>query len=288
MVTAINDVDADDVHDPSHCLSIRTGTDTKRSNMAPDPSPHSRRLFGQGNRPTTLAGWLLAGLVWSTSAASAAPDSLIGRSVITPSGEELGRVHDFSVDLASGEIRYVVVSVGSFLIDDAFIAVAPAALQNDRDTGGLVLQADREVLRQVPRFAAGRWPDQAQVTPAATTDSAGDAPPVAVPRGSATISDGSRTATLADGERNIEITGEAAAASAPAADSPVAGSSAARATPRNRFERLDRDGDGVLDRAEIAHELGRSDSYADIDLDASGGIDEGEFDRMLLNRSGEG
>lgn len=247
-----------------------------------------QRRHGRASR--TAICCLLGGLTAWAAAATAAPGSLIGRSVTTANGEELGRVHDFAVDLGSGEVRYVVVSVGSFLIDEAFIAVAPAALREDGE--GLILLAERDSLRQVPRFAAGRWPEQAQVAAASVNDPDGNPMEAAVPRGSATISSGNRTATLADGERNIQFTEDPGAGPEPAAGISAAGpgapTSAVRGTPRNQFERLDRDGDGVLDRAEIAHELFRSDSYADIDLDASGGIDEGEFDHMLLSRGSDG
>src|SRR5690606_13294597 len=66
---------------------------------------------------------------------------LKGRIVETRDGEELGRVQDFAIDLASGRIGYVVVSVGSFLIEDSLIAVAPDALRQSADVDGrLVLE----------------------------------------------------------------------------------------------------------------------------------------------------
>jgi hypothetical protein len=50
--------------------------------------------------------------------------------------------------------------------------------------------------------------------------------------------------------------------------------------PGTQFERLDRDRNGVLDRAEIAHELERSHRFADIDVDGNGVVDEGEWQRF--------
>lgn len=213
---------------------------------------------------------------------------LKGRIVETRDGEELGRVQDFAIDLASGRIGYVVVSVGSFLIEDSLIAVAPDALRQSADVDGrLVLEASAASLRAAPRFSqSGAWPLRADVV-AAARDSTPEAPPAAegepaprVERGTAMISDGQRTATLSAGERSIRF--EPAGAPPGAA---TVGNDAA--PPATRFERLDRNRDGRLDRAEIAHELTRTDSFSTIDRDGSGSIDPDEY-QALLERRGEG
>lgn len=218
---------------------------------------------------------------------------LRGRIVETRDGQELGRIEDYALDLASGRIAYVVVSVGSFLIEDSLIAVAPDAL---RDPGGedgrLVLEADAATLRDAPRFSrAGDWPVRADVLaqgsagaasePGAASEHDAAGEPA---RGTATISDGSRTATLSAGERRIRITGEPRKAEAEA-DEPTAQEADDGAVPASRFERLDADGDGLLNRAEIAHELRRSDSYNEIDRDGDGFVDEAEFDALQQRRA---
>jgi sporulation protein YlmC with PRC-barrel domain len=212
---------------------------------------------------------------------------LKGRVVETRDGEELGRIHDFAVDLESGRIAYVVVSVGSFLIEDSLIAVAPGALRESADADRrLVLETDAASLRKARRFAArGNWPTRADVLAAAgEREGAADPAPGGAEderqrRGTATISDGNRTATLSAGERSIRF--EDPPRTPPGSEEAAASE---RPAPGNRFERLDSDGDGVLNRAEIAHELSRSDSYSDIDLDGSGGIDPDEFDELLESR----
>lgn len=214
---------------------------------------------------------------------------LKGRVVETRDGEELGRIHDFAVDLESGRIAYVVVSVGSFLIEDSLIAVAPGALRASADADRrLVLETDAASLRNARRFAArGNWPTRADVLAAAgEREGAADPAPGGAEderprRGTATISDGNRTATLSAGERSIRFEGPPR--TPPGSEDPQAAASE-RPSPGNRFERLDSDGDGVLNRAEIAHELNRSDSYSDIDLDGSGGIDPDEFGELLESR----
>ncbi|HEX7037551.1 MAG TPA: PRC-barrel domain-containing protein [Pseudomonadales bacterium] len=243
---------------------------------------------------------LTLGLALSSPAAAAEPlrfgspsavlkaSELKGRIVETRDGEELGRVQDFAIDLESGRIGYVVVSVGSFLIEDSLIAVAPDALRKSADADGrLVLEASAADLRAAQRFSqSGSWPLQADVL-AAAGDAPPDAPPAAegeptprVERGTAMISDGQRTATLSAGERSIRF--EPAGVPPGAA---AGGGDDAAAPPATRFERLDRNRDGSLDRAEIAHELTRNDSYSAIDRDGSGGIDPDEYQALLDRRS---
>ncbi len=227
-----------------------------------------------------LALWLHAPAVAAQEAAFRFPvptditkaSDLVGRTVETRDGAELGKVQDYAVDLASGRIAYVVISVGSFLIDDSLIAVDPRALRQTAERGGpLVLEARPEQLHDAERFAADGWPLQADVLAdagiaAATGDEREPAAGQPARRGSATISDGTRTATLSAGERSIRVV------EPPAPPAPPAGAGAAP------FEQLDRDGDGSLDRAEIAHQLSRDDSFSAIDADGDGTVDRDEFD----------
>lgn len=250
-------------------------------------------------------GWASAMAVcWALALPASAWErgqDLVGRTVETRDGEMLGQVRDFAVDLGSGRVHYVVVSVGSFLIEDGLIAVAPDALRDSADADGrLILDSDAEALRSIRRFGPGNWPDTAAVTaPSPVRD--GDAGTGATAeatdgRGTATISDGSRTATLSAGERRIEITAPTAepaagrdTASAQAPASADTSDIATQAPPAGGpFARLDRDGNGVLDRAEIAHEMRRGDRYADIDSDASGAVEPDEFDALMQRRSPAG
>jgi sporulation protein YlmC with PRC-barrel domain len=218
---------------------------------------------------------------------------LLGTPVQTRDGADLGRVQDLAVDLDSGRLAYIVISVGSFLIEDSLIAVDPTALRRSRDADSLILEADAETLRDARRFSNDFWPLAADVTgtprPAGDdTLEAGAAPstpslPTTNDRGRATISDGRRTATLSAGMRRMELLEQdepAAPASSTDEESAQPPDAAApeRRTPETLFQRLDRDGDGVLNRAEIAHELSRDDRFADIDSDGDGFIDEQEFD----------
>ncbi len=216
--------------------------------------------------------------------------ALKGRIVQTRDGAELGRVHDFAVDLASGRIAYVVVSVGSFLIQDSLIAVAPDALRQSADADGrLVLETDADTLRNARRFSAGDWPARADVVASAGGSEApgesgtggddqgsGAQDAEAQPRGSATIRSADKTATLSAGERSIHYDKHPQ----PPGSGPVP---PAKPEPTTLFGRLDTDGNGVLDRAEIAHQLTRNDKYSDIDKDGDGTIDAAEFDALMAH-----
>jgi hypothetical protein len=47
---------------------------------------------------------------------------------------------------------------------------------------------------------------------------------------------------------------------------------------------LDSDGDDALNRAEIALQISRSDSYSDLDRNANGFIDRDEYDAFQARR----
>ena len=84
----------------------------------------------------------------------------LGHVVTTRDGKELGTVRDFGIDAHSGKVVFVVVSVGSFLIENNLIAVAPDALVRTRgDAGVLLLDADTNNLKDAQRFASdSKWP----------------------------------------------------------------------------------------------------------------------------------
>jgi sporulation protein YlmC with PRC-barrel domain len=240
-----------------------------------------------------VATALAASIALPAQAGDRASD-LLGRIVETRDGQELGRVTDFSLRLDDGRIEFVVVSVGSFLIEDSLIAVAADALRASADPDRrLVLEASAERVRRARRFGPGNWPEAADVL--RETDA--EAPPLAARdreaapsadsapgRGSAVISDGRRTATLSAGERRIEVIKPppepAGTAKPPAGAAKPQPPERATPEPTSLFDRLDRNRDGVLDRAEIAHELGRDDSFSDIDLNRDGVIDREEFERF--------
>lgn len=247
-----------------------------------------------------LCAWVIAaGLAAATPAAYA--DSVmkatdwLGHVVTTRDGKELGTVRDFGIDERSGKVVFVVVSVGSFLIENNLIAVAPDALVRTRgDDGVLVLDSDPNTLKDAKRFASdSKWPTAPDVVRSATapaaaaaprTDANESAPAAPPPTGTATIESRSKTAHLSASERYVKET-EAPAKVLPAAPeraSPAPANAAARPKaklePITKFDQLDKDGDGVLNRSEFAPVMTRTDSYSKIDTNADGVIERQEFD----------
>jgi sporulation protein YlmC with PRC-barrel domain len=85
--------------------------------------------------------------------------SILGARVRNYSGEDLGTVEDFVVDLESGKISYIVLSFGGILgIGDKWFAVPVASLSwNSRDEH-FEMKADKEKLRDAPGFDKDNWP----------------------------------------------------------------------------------------------------------------------------------
>lgn len=219
----------------------------------------------------------------------------LGHVVTTRDGKDLGTVRDFGIDEHSGKVVFVVVSVGSFLIENNLIAVAPDALVRTRgDDGVLVLDADTNNLKDAKRFASdSKWPTTPDVvrsanSPAVAAASPADAnepaAPTPPPTGTATIESRSKTAHLSASERYVKEN-EAPAKILPAAPEPAPPAAAtaaakpkAKLEPITKFDQLDKDGDGVLNRSEFAPVITRTDSYSKIDTNADGVIERQEFD----------
>jgi sporulation protein YlmC with PRC-barrel domain len=85
--------------------------------------------------------------------------SLTGMAVRNMQNEKLGDIKDIVLDLSSGKISYVVLSVGGFLgIGDKLIAVPPSAFNASADDT-LVLDADKAKIQAAPGFVQTAWPD---------------------------------------------------------------------------------------------------------------------------------
>jgi len=86
--------------------------------------------------------------------------SLIGMDVRNSQNEKLGEIKDMVVDLQTGKIAYVVLSVGGFLgIGDKYVAIPPNAFTVAPDQEKLVLNADKAKLQNAPSFAKTSWPE---------------------------------------------------------------------------------------------------------------------------------
>lgn len=85
---------------------------------------------------------------------------LIGMKVCNQQDEKLGRIKDIVVDLQSGCVAYVVLSVGS-PFRSKFVAVPPSAFTSRPDENYLILNADKNRLLSATGFDKRNWPNMA-------------------------------------------------------------------------------------------------------------------------------
>lgn len=89
--------------------------------------------------------------------------SLIGDKVVNTAGEQLGNIKELMIDLDDGLIAYAVLSFGGFLgMGDKLFAIPWEALTVDTDNHTLILDVDKEVLKNAPGFDKDNWPDNAK------------------------------------------------------------------------------------------------------------------------------
>lgn len=85
--------------------------------------------------------------------------TLIGDSVKNPQGEDLGNLKEIMVDVNSGNIAYAVLSFGGFLgMGDKLFAIPWEAFTVNTDKEKLVLNIDKDRLKDAPGFDKDNWP----------------------------------------------------------------------------------------------------------------------------------
>jgi hyperosmotically inducible protein len=83
---------------------------------------------------------------------------IIGKTVKNDQSEKLGKVEDLAVDVESGRVVQVILSTGGFIgIGDTLVAVPPGALSCDAEHKTLRLDADKEKLKNAPKFEMSHW-----------------------------------------------------------------------------------------------------------------------------------
>lgn len=86
--------------------------------------------------------------------------TLIGDDVKNPEGENLGKLKEIMLDVNSGRIAYAVLSFGGFMgLGDKLFAVPWQALGLDTEEHALILDVDKETLREAPGFDKDDWPE---------------------------------------------------------------------------------------------------------------------------------
>ena len=90
--------------------------------------------------------------------------TISGDKVVNPAGEKLGEIKELMIDLPSGRIAYAVLSFGGFLgMGETLFAVPWNALTVDEDQKQIVLNADKEQLKNAPGFDKDDWPDMVNI-----------------------------------------------------------------------------------------------------------------------------
>jgi sporulation protein YlmC with PRC-barrel domain len=85
--------------------------------------------------------------------------TLIGDSVKNPQGEDLGNLKEIMLDVNSGNIAYAVLSFGGFLgMGDKLFAIPWEAFTVNTEKEHLVLNIDKERLKDAPGFDKDNWP----------------------------------------------------------------------------------------------------------------------------------
>jgi len=83
---------------------------------------------------------------------------IIGMTVKNKQDEKLGKVEDLAVDVESGRVIQVILSTGGFIgVGDTLTAVPPGALHHDVAQKVLHLDADKEKLKNAPKFENSKW-----------------------------------------------------------------------------------------------------------------------------------
>src|SRR5450755_2386602 len=91
-----------------------------------------------------------------------AASTLTGDSVQNSSGEDLGKVDEIMIDIASGNVAYAVLSFGGILgMGNKLFAVPWSALKVDEDEKCFILDVNKETLEGAPGFDKDQWPDMA-------------------------------------------------------------------------------------------------------------------------------
>jgi hypothetical protein len=89
-------------------------------------------------------------------------DTLLGNDVYNASGEKLGIIKEFMIELDSGRISYAVLSFGGFLgLGDRLFAVPWESLRLDSASHRFVLDVPKETLKDAPGFDKHHWPSMA-------------------------------------------------------------------------------------------------------------------------------
>ena len=86
-------------------------------------------------------------------------------SVKNMQGEDLGEIKEIMIDTEGGQVQYYVLSFGGFLgMGDKLFAVPPQAISVDTEQKCVVLNVEKDLLKEAPGFDKDNWPNMADST----------------------------------------------------------------------------------------------------------------------------
>ena len=92
-------------------------------------------------------------------------DTLIGDSVVNAAEEDLGDIKEIMLDMQTGQVAYAVLAFGGFLgLGEKLFAVPWQALHLDTVNKRMVLNVEKERLKNAPGFDKDAWPDMSDVS----------------------------------------------------------------------------------------------------------------------------
>jgi sporulation protein YlmC with PRC-barrel domain len=93
-------------------------------------------------------------------ARNARASQLIGMEVRNAQGENLGEINDLVVDVNNERVHYAILAFGGFMgMGEKLFAYPVRVFSVGRDGEALVLNVEKERLKQAPGFERDRWPD---------------------------------------------------------------------------------------------------------------------------------
>ena len=79
--------------------------------------------------------------------------------------EEVGSIKEIMIDVPSGRVAYVVLSVGGFLgMGERLFAIPWESLVLDEDRKCFILDVDKSRLENAPGFDKSNWPDMTETS----------------------------------------------------------------------------------------------------------------------------
>ncbi len=88
--------------------------------------------------------------------------TIVGSAVRNLKGDDLGKISELMIDVATGRIAYAVLAYGGFLgMGDKLFAIPWEALMKRSDERQFVLDLDGEALKTAPGFDRDHYPTTA-------------------------------------------------------------------------------------------------------------------------------